>query len=255
MRLVIKIIFGLAIDSTYSRGAGGFLFNSERRQLRKRSEKFAAGYIAPHVMDGTKSPHFPIEIMPKLAKWVSRSAPSFSPNNLAAPDSATANSVIAIGRISRVDGSLRHHRRRAQFALLESHLLKFGTGSAKTEISRPSSAGKNHRRMVDSRTRSRLRLPAALAPPALRNGDAYISTLKNFHHQRPLRRPGVAMAVTGQIQKTRMASAASFWKSMPALVPEKKKKNSASRASDTFRNHLTDCRVPPPISSAQKVKV
>ena len=106
------------------RGFVDFSFTDEQQQLRKTVREFAAGEIAPHVMEWDEAAHFPADLVPRLGELGLLGV--IFPEKYGGAGLGYVEYVIVIEELAAVDGSIALSVA-AHNSLCSNHIYKFGS--------------------------------------------------------------------------------------------------------------------------------
>lgn len=218
-----------------------FSLTDEQQQLRHSVREFAEAEIAPHVLEWDEASHFPVEIMPKLAKMGLLGV--IFPERYGGAGLGYIEYAIAIEELSRVDGSVGIIVA-AHNSLCTNHIYKFGTEEQRRKYVVPLAQGKKIG--CWSLTEPEAGSDAGgTRTVAARNGSSWVlNGAKTFTTNGHYADVCVGMAVTDKSKGSHGISAFIIEKGTPGFRPGKKENKLGLRASDTSEVVFADCRVP-----------
>jgi alkylation response protein AidB-like acyl-CoA dehydrogenase len=218
-----------------------FSLTDEQQQLRHSVREFAEAEIAPHVLKWDEASHFPVEIMPKLAKMGLLGV--IFPERYGGAGLGYIEYAIAIEELSRVDGSVGIIVA-AHNSLCTNHIYKFGTEEQRRKYVVPLAQGKKIG--CWSLTEPEAGSDAGgTRTVAARNGSSWVlNGAKTFTTNGHYADVCVGMAVTDKSKGSHGISAFIIEKGTPGFRPGKKENKLGLRASDTSEVVFADCRVP-----------
>ncbi|MFI5096389.1 MAG: acyl-CoA dehydrogenase [Candidatus Acidiferrales bacterium] len=219
-----------------------FTFTEEHQHLRKSVREFAAGEIAPHVLEWDEASHFPQEILPKLAEMGLLGV--IFPEEYGGAGLGYVEYATVIEELSRVDGAIGLTVA-AHNSLCSNHIYKFGNEEQKRKYLVPLANGQ--KLGAWSLTEPEAGSDAGgTRSTAVRDGNSWVlNGSKTFTTNGHYADICVAMAVTNKSRESHGISAFILEKGMPGFRPGKKENKLGMRASDTSEVIFSDCRVPP----------
>ncbi len=218
-----------------------FSLTDEQQQLRRTVREFAEGEIAPHVMEWDEASKFPAEIIPKLGEMGLLGV--IFPEEYGGAGLGYIEYVHRHRRTVARGWLRRNHRRRAQFALQQSH-LQIRHRSAEAKISARPGAGQKTRLLVAHRADAGSDAGGTRTVAVAKDGGWVLNGAKTFTTNGHYADVCVAMAVTDDAKKQHGISAFIVEKGTPGFRPGKKENKLGMRASDTSEVIFSDCRVP-----------
>ena len=116
-----------------------FTFTDEQQQLRRSTREFAESEIAPHVMEWDEASHFPVELIPNLAKMGLLGV--IFPEEFGGAGLGYVEYATVIEELARVDGSVGLIVA-AHNSLCTNHIYEFGTEEQHRKYVVPLAQGK-----------------------------------------------------------------------------------------------------------------
>src|SRR6195256_6908013 len=117
-----------------------FELSEEQNQIKMSVREFAESEIAPHVMEGDESQHFPIELKPKLADLGLLGV--LFPEEYGGAGLGYVEYATAIEELSRVDGSVGISVA-AHNSLCSNHIYQYGNEAQKQKYLVPLARGEH----------------------------------------------------------------------------------------------------------------
>jgi alkylation response protein AidB-like acyl-CoA dehydrogenase len=214
----------------------------EQELLRRSVREFAEAEIRPHVREWDEAQHFPIEIVPKLARLGLLGIQC--PEAYGGAGMSAIDYCICIEELARVDPGLALSVA-AHNGLCAAHIAAFGTETQKGKYLVPLARGEKIG--VWGLTESTSGSDAAgMHTSAARAGrDWVLNGAKTFTTHGRVGDIMVVMAVTDRPAGTRGISAFIVERGTPGMTPGKKEDKLGMRASETSEVLFEECRIPP----------
>ena len=218
-----------------------FSFTDEQQQLRKTVREFAAGEIAPHVMEWDEASHWPGELVPKLGELGLLGV--IFPEKYGGAGLGYVEYVIVIEELAAVDASIALSVA-AHNSLCSNHIYKFGSEAQRQKFLPRLTTGK----MLGAWS---LTEPGAGSDAggtrtrAERRGSGWVlNGAKTFTTNGHSAGVCVAMAVTDGQKGAHGISAFAVEAGTPGYRPGKKENKLGMRASETSEVLFSDCALP-----------
>jgi len=217
-----------------------FRLTEEQQLLRRTVREFADAEIRPHVREWDEAQHFPVELMPKLARlgllgiqW---------PEEYGGAGMSALDYCICVEEIARVDPGVALSVA-AHNGLSSAHLAMFGSDEQKRTFLTPLSRGEKIGAwgLTEATSGSDA---AGLRTTATKSGGAWVlNGSKAFTTHGRVGDVLVAMAVTDRSAGPKGISAFIIERGTPGMTPGKKEDKLGMRASETSEVVFDNCRV------------
>jgi alkylation response protein AidB-like acyl-CoA dehydrogenase len=215
--------------------------SDEQVLLQNSVREFAEQEIRPHVREWDEAQHFPVELVPKLAR-LGLMGIQF-PEAYGGAAMSSVDYCICIEELARVDPSICLSVA-AHNGLGASHIALFGTDAQKRQYLVPLARGEKLAAwgLTEAASGSDA---AAMRTTAVRDGDSWIiNGSKQFITHGRYGDVMVVMAVTNRAKGSRGISAFIVEKGTAGFRPGKKEDKLGMRASETSEVTFENCRVP-----------
>jgi len=217
-----------------------FEYTAEQLQLRKAVREFAAGEIAPHVMEWDEKQIFPLEVFRNLGKL--GYAGAIFPEELGGAGLGYIEYAIVIEELSRVDGSVGIILA-AHTSLCSNHIFKMGTEEQKRCYLPKLASGEwiGCWSLTEPEAGSDA---AGTKTKAVKEGDSWVlNGAKTFTTNAHYADVCVAMATTDRAAAQHGISAFIIEKGTPGFRAGKKENKLGLRASATGEVIFEGCRL------------
>lgn len=218
-----------------------FSFTDEQQQLRKTVREFAAGEIAPHVMEWDEASHFPAELVPKMGDLGLLGV--IFPEKYGGAALGYVEYVIVIEELAAVDASIALSVA-AHNSLCSNHIYKFGTEAQRQKYLPRLTAGKMLGAWSLTEPSAGSDAGGTRTRADRRNGGWVLNGAKTFTTNGHSAGVCVAMAVTDPGKGSHGISAFAVEQGTPGYRPGKKENKLGMRASETSEVLFSDCALP-----------
>jgi alkylation response protein AidB-like acyl-CoA dehydrogenase len=215
--------------------------SQEQDLLRRSVREFAETEIRPHVAQWDEEQHFPVEILPRLAR-LGLMGMQF-PEEYGGAGLSAVDYCICIEELARVDPGVALSVA-AHNGLCSAHIWMFGSEAQKRRFLVPLASGRSLGAwgLTESTSGSDA---AAMRTAATKDGtDWVLNGSKAFTTHGRVGDVMVVMAVTDRSAGSHGISAFIVERGTPGMVPGKKESKLGMRASDTSEVLFDRCKVP-----------
>jgi alkylation response protein AidB-like acyl-CoA dehydrogenase len=218
-----------------------FSFTDEQNQLRRTVREFAAGEIAPHVMEWDEAAHFPSELVPKMGELGLLGV--IFPESYGGAGLGYIEYVIVIEELAAVDASIALSVA-AHNSLCSNHIYKFGTEAQKQRFLPRLASGKMLGAWSLTEPGAGSDAGGTRTVAERRDGAWVLNGAKTFTTNGHSAGVCVAMAVTQRDKGAHGISAFLVEQGTKGFRPGKKENKLGMRASETSEVLFSDCVVP-----------
>jgi alkylation response protein AidB-like acyl-CoA dehydrogenase len=218
-----------------------FRATEEQKLLRRTVREFAEAEIRPHVRSWDETQHFPLEIVPKLARLGLMGIQC--PDQYGGAGMSSIDYCICIEELARVDPGVALSVA-AHNGLSAAHIALFGSPTQKQKYLTPLASGEKIGAWALTESTSGSDA-AGMRTTAVRAGACWVlNGSKTFITHGLVGDIIVVMAITDRRAGSRGISAFIVERGTPGLSAGKKEDKLGMRASDTSEVLLENCRVP-----------
>ncbi len=218
-----------------------FSFSDEQNQLRRTVREFAAGEIAPHVMEWDEAAHFPAELVPKMGELGLLGV--IFPESYGGAGLGYVEYVIVIEELAAVDASIALSVA-AHNSLCSNHIYKFGTEAQRQKYLPRLTSGKMLGAWSLTEPGAGSDAGGTRTVAERRNGAWVLNGSKTFTTNGHSAGVCVAMAVTERDKGSHGISAFLVEHGTKGFRSGKKENKLGMRASETSEVLFSDCVVP-----------
>jgi alkylation response protein AidB-like acyl-CoA dehydrogenase len=223
------------------RGAMGFEYTEDQKELRRALREFAEKEIVPFAAEWDEKEQFPADVIRKLGELGFLGV--IFPERYGGAGMSYADYAIVIEELARADASVGITVS-GHISLCSNHIYEQGTEAQKQQFLKPLASGKwiGGWSLTEPNAGSDA---GGTETTAVLDGDEWvINGSKTFTTNGTVCDVAVAMAVTEKGKAKHGISAFIVPKGTPGFRPGKKEKKLGHRASDTSEMVFENCRVP-----------